>query len=405
MRIYYKELKGYLGALLNEQRIDEYFYNKMGKRGAQYDYFPRPTKWIHHSVCSDVFMRLLALGGKIFWIFLAPFFICLLFLRAVNFKRKYDVTTCSDRSARYVFLYSERAYQVAKLAKIDTEQCVFIKPHWVEVNMSKDDNVLNLLSIIGWWQLVIAGIKSVGAIYYIVFSSKRHQVLLQSYDVFNCFLALATLHNIEGQIYIAEHYDRWAVLSDVAIGIDSDKELAIIQHGRVIPNKGEEHVELFYKLSSVSQVFLFEENSAEYFNKHILVSRDGTAPTLFNHFSLHIELADIPKEDRPAILVVGHPVCERFHVELFSALASVPCLWFYKPHPTSVKSKNIQSVGWSFIDDPSFFPKVDLVITYPSTLFFEYRAQGIKVLEHSMDALLANEEGRSFLQKISKDLL
>ncbi|HFG1928571.1 TPA: hypothetical protein ACGF3N_002408, partial [Vibrio cholerae] len=86
------------------------------------------------------------------------------------------------------------------------------------------------------------------------------------------------------------------------------------------------------------------------------------------------------------LLFVGHSICLKTHVELYLCLRSKhpEVEFFYKPHPSQTMDENSRNLGWRVYDKLDHFPDVDVVVSYPSTLAYEYYLAGKPVIQHSI---------------------
>ena len=67
---------------------------------------------------------------------------------------------------------------------------------------------------------------------------------------------------------------------------------------------------------------------------------------------------------------------------LMTARAGIRVL--YKPHPTTGAGKAADHLAWTLVQGRTTFPRVDAVVSYPSTMVGEYAAHEIPTIVHSM---------------------
>jgi hypothetical protein len=58
---------------------------------------------------------------------------------------------------------------------------------------------------------------------------------------------------------------------------------------------------------------------------------------------------------------------------------------FYKPHPTTGAGRQVAELRWTVIQGRTVFPRVDLIVSYPSTMVAEYASHAVPAVVHSMD--------------------
>ncbi|ECE5475497.1 hypothetical protein LJP43_003588, partial [Salmonella enterica] len=93
------------------------------------------------------------------------------------------------------------------------------------------------------------------------------------------------------------------------------------------------------------------------------------------------------------VLVVGHSLCERAQLKIGERLSTLSdeIVVYYKEHPRARASEKVKRAAWNFITDDNYFPDVDLVISYPSTLALQYQDLNKTVLLHGLDNINQDE--------------
>lgn len=225
-------------------------------------------------------------------------------------------------------------------------------------------------------------------VYTFTFSRDNRFSGLRFYSIhfFELLLVVKAFENIGyiEKLYTGDHFNRWAVLLDL---ISSDKNkvgfFSVVQHGGLKNFEGCFPLDLPVRLSSVDCLYCFDVDSYSIFKESII---DKCKEFSVSYFKNAIFLSDVPSFDGVVILIVGNSLCYDFHVSIFKSIFSSSdksLKVFYKPHPTQIMS-HYESEGWEVIMEPKFFPKVDLVISYPSTLVDQYKEHGIPVLTHDI---------------------
>ena len=141
------------------------------------------------------------------------------------------------------------------------------------------------------------------------------------------------------------------------------------------------------RLLSVNHLLVYSESDAQVFKEEILSRRCNDHGVIVSLYRPCIALTDIvtPNGAR-SILFVGHPLCEAAHCALLASLREKG-EWqlFYKPHPTSPASAYIWEQPWTVVTGRTVFPRVDLIVSYSSTMVSEYATHGIPAVVHRMD--------------------
>jgi hypothetical protein len=218
---------------------------------------------------------------------------------------------------------------------------------------------------------------------------------LQSYTALRWFLVRSAVDKLPGPLLTVEHFDRWAVLADGSVGKSrsnkSNRHLTVMQHGSVNADKTPRGlgIRLPTRLRAVNHLRAYSSTDVEVFKAEILSPRCGESGLEISFYSPSITLTDmIATDGPPSILFVGHPLCGDAHCALLTALRQKGG-WqiFYKPHPTIPASAHIKALPWTLVEGRSVFPRVDLLISYPSTMVSEYATHDIPAVVHPMDVL------------------
>jgi hypothetical protein len=284
--------------------------------------------------------------------------------------------------------------------------------------LPKDAITVDVFSLLSKKDLWLAFCDAV-RVTYILFRRKRtSQWALQSYTAFRWFAVRTAVDKLPGRLVMMEHYDRWAVLVDSSLqaykrvylpsGQAHDRELTLIQHGvlsdlcsSVAETPG--RLRLTRKLGAVSKIYVYSPTEEETFKREVLTEGCVRRGLEVTYFTPRIELSENFESSRLKLLFVGHPLCELLHRHIFQSLrVQLDFKGYYKPHPIASMSVSMQQVGWVIIDDPSLFPVVDLLISYPSTLVVEYKEQGIPALVHPMD--LRSEDSESYIKSVREQI-
>ena len=90
-------------------------------------------------------------------------------------------------------------------------------------------------------------------------------------------------------------------------------------------------------------------------------------------------------EKRFKIFIIGNLVCYQLHKRFIKSLESNSnVILYYKPHPSNLvymeNKKNCIN-----IKDVQYFPDVNVVVSYDSTLLDEYTKLGYFCIRHSLD--------------------
>ena len=405
----------YLRATENEIAVDRVGYDSCGITPAQAGSLPRPSKWFHKAGSR---LPVLKMGGcalSVIWprglaaIFGAVEF--LLFL--VHMKFKAGGPSRAIPQAVYGLGFSSRAAEVIRGDAFPSPPTCWLTLPWVPLVTPAAARQVNALSLLRFRDLLAAYLLAMRAIRVMSRYRPTAPWILQTYTAFRWFAVRAALAKISAPFWMAEHFDRWAVLADSVVwrrgllaGKGDAPRLVLVQHGIVgVPSEAAEEdlpFSLSYKLKAVDALYVYDHSSSAIFKEKIL-GRRAAATVNVQFFKPSLLLSDGRRAGKFGILFVGNPVCERLHLFLYDRLRHYPDIQvFYKPHPTSAASNNVKSESWEFISDKTWYPNVDLLIAYPSTLVTEYAVFEVDALIHPLNLEVQNAE--SFLRSVESRL-
>jgi len=411
-------VEDYIAAVSNEIEIDTHSYKLYGLRPNEGGYLPRPMKWVARFNRMLPIIRGGAFGMRLVW-FLGGGGI--FFLKELTtfyrYMKKHLLSKERVMSSNvYGLAFSSRATSLIKYSNIGRTPNIWITFPWVNestsIATSKRLDIFALLSTRELWK---AFSLSMVALYTIMTHRELRPWALQTYTAFRWFLVRLGIEKLCGEFYIAEHYDRWAVLADSIVYrknlMVSESNLRcklhLVQHGSVMALDQEQKMPglaftLKYKLKAVSDLYVYGDVSEAVFRRDILCKSDFLAVDA-HYYSPKIELSKALHSD-PAILFVGHPICETIHIEIYRTLRhKYPDMaFYYKPHPTALPSESVRQHEWTIINDAQYFPVVSFIISYPSTLVTEYRSHNIPAVVHAIDA--REDQVNLLLQEIEKVL-
>lgn len=407
-------LADYLRATENEIAIDASLYEMLGLRPSQGGYLPRPSKslsrltpWQKRLLPGASLLRFFwRFGGAALFLFLE----CLRFFRLISAKdRKPFSFLPSDVS--YGVLFSERAAGVINQA-LPNNSLVWITFPWVvNDDVKGSDGKLDILVVLSVSDLMRAWSLSVKAVHRLGSHARTKHWVLQGYTAFRWMATRIALDKIDAKGYvIAEHYDRWACLVDSVVrsrrreAFTQQPDFTIVQHGSLVSLNAEQSLKTELPLQlpsrhrSVSAIYVYDMYSRDVFFNSIISPVCESRCVSVDYYRLTITLCELHRQKVFSVLFVGHPLCEKLHVDLCHSFDGESIFSFYKPHPTSMPSNEVVSQSWLVIQGREIFPPVDLLISYPSTLVDEYASLGIPAVLHSLNE---SEVDRSvLLQKI-----
>lgn len=411
MRRRFKLLAHYLAATKNEIAVDESVYSLCACDPSKLAYAPRPAKFL--SVIGSGFLSARFFIQVVSLLWRMGFDKCWFlfdFLRLLIGKEKFDLRFLDLPSNKPVALaFSPRALGVLEsVDALSYSSCLIRGPGSEGLVVNSKLTVLDYSSLLTWWDCAQALRLS-----FFISSRMGHKAAfkvwrLQSYTAFKWIAFYLAIEKIPSHKFvITDHYDRWAVLIDRLVAEKkTQSSLTIVQHGSLVGLSSTSmettfSVKIPTRLRNVDKLYVYNEASAEVFRKYIIFRGNLKRDLDIECFKPKISLT--PVSSGFSVLIVGHAICENFHIFLYDRIMSDSSIdFFYKPHPTVSPSKEIRARGWHMIEQADFFPKVDLLISYPSTLVAEYEGSGIGAILHPL--AIQPEEYESVLSKITNKL-
>lgn len=395
--------RGFVLAAKNQQAFDKLYYKLLGLSAENFSIIPRPAKWAKKNLFITQGMEWISRPAALLWSYF--FFYCYIAFKFIGIIAKRKAKNYSGRrNARTVaYAICDRSCDAISKSSKSIEFPVWLIPNSDALSNDSRESIkstaLSPTSLLTVWEIFLTLAECIKIHSGLV---KTHGVSigLQSYALGEWLLMLAaTIVLSPKRIIIAEHHDRWAVLADLYCTRVRESGgkclLELVQHGKeyrstydymkaIVGENG-----LPYRLENVSMLYVYNQEQELIFKDNILSPHLPTnADALsIDYISTRIELTDHP-DTRVKILFVGHPICEDFQSKLYLnlALKKNDSIFLYKPHPTAAPSNKVKSLDWEIIDRRNFFPRADLVISYPSTLADEYEIEGINVLVHPLES-------------------
>ncbi|MBD2785777.1 hypothetical protein ID858_11670 [Xenorhabdus sp. DI] len=391
MKLSYKDyINTYLSATKNQIAFDDCHRNIQKK---WLPYIPRISKWLKFWLISPFFINalffiiflLFSLGGFIFYSLLCFFnFVYIYATHIIKEKNNLNLKKKKNKELYYIAL-SSLGYESLEHAFLNNHQITIITVPWVKINKKEKYSYLSILSLINIFDIIKVFFNSLVAGFFFLLSSNERKWFLQFYTAPKWFLVAAAIDKINGDIITSEHFDRWAVLLDT-ISLYKNINLILIQHGSLKAFHTSEYsnLEIPYKLRNISCIHVYDEEELNIF-KNKIIKNELSGRLEVNFIRLKINLTNIDNV-KFKILYIGHPLCENFQMHLYNELCrKIPeTLFFYKEHPQARASNKARYAGWEFIEKKDRFPNVNIVISYPSTLAFQYQEEGVDVVTHDL---------------------
>lgn len=390
-------LADYLAATRNEIVVDEMFLALSKINAVDVGHWPRVPRWIGLAMRHPYLTSTACRMAKIVWLGGgAAIFFIREYLKFSHLHRSVDSVALPNTDGA-ILGFSTRVGDIVKPAQFPAFPQTWLTLPWAPQNelpeRAKELPVLSILAGVDF-------LSSFADAMTITYRMRRHRGLspwvLQSYTAFRWFLVRRAIDRLSGTLVMADHFDRWAVLTDRSVrerrrAPISHERLILIQHGTLGAMSQKTHagaslLNLPTRLRQVDELHVYNSDEAATFRSDVLAVNEATRALDLHFFKPVIELTGEKISSRIRLLFVGHPLCESFQAEVFRELMTSSSFEiFYKPHPRAPMSSSMAAVGWTIIEYPQTFPRVDLLVSYPSTLVVEYEGVGIPASVHPLD--------------------
>lgn len=390
----------YLAATRNEIAVDEMLLKLAHLTPTKVGYLPRVPHWLSKALQAPWLTRVV---WKLSWVlWLVGGAIAYFALELLKFKRlQQRIRELPPQNVPVtggaVLGFSTRVCNVADPTRFPWLPTVWLTCPWAPQHcLPKNALELPLMSLLTKSDLNEAFFCALRSTYALARKPTTARWSLQGYTALRWFVVRRAVDKLSGSLVTVEHFDRWAVLVDrsvrtarVAKGLP--RKLIFIQHGALgglgnAENYSDDPLKLPARILCVDELHTYNSNEESIFRSNVFSTNQRQSTLTVHYFSPTITTTGELTEGRLRLLFVGHPLCENFQSKAYQALKKVLDFdAFYKPHPKAPMSEAMENIGWTIIKDPLIFPKVDLLVSYPSTLVIEYEGLGIQASVHPLD--------------------
>lgn len=353
-------------AMINEIYLDEISVSNIEFQKILGFNFIRSNSLIDRVKKYKIFWRLLLGLVIICWPVINIFLSLALFFKSLLLS----ITTKSPRDLqRDVFLlFSARLLQLGKNLGNNVNRT------WISFGITGNgivdkDKIISIYSLSTIHEVFCAFYLSCISPFIIKGMGKPMFFWVFSYTSFKWFLTFQVLNRLGlKSVCFANHYDRWAVLFD---NLDVPEKI-MMQHGILSEKVGPPT-----KLMTVNELYCYNQKEADIFFNSVILTRCHV-----NFIKLSLELFDIPGNGGTSVLFLSClPITFEIERECMEKLQDFNLI--LKPHPVFPIKAFLdlrKDINFNLIEDSTLFPRVDLVVSYKSTLAYEYKSCGIPVI-------------------------
>ena len=300
---------------------------------------------------------------NVIWAFLLTIVKFLVSLVKVFGKKPYAYRHLDELYLNFTYMFMERT-KAAGLYQ--NSKYWVIGPNIDKAFIPKDKELIDYRQAISFIDNFTILSRSLNTILNYLFYERSLCLVHKAWQFYEVLIGVSKIAP-NSKVYFANQSDKYAILFDSI----STGPKVLLQHGialnwDVLPCPLE-HIDTFYAISSQT----WQDAYA-----NILVGQ----PEL-KFFNPTIQLTDY-KNNRRSVLIVSEVTYFEQEVKILKALRGQNVDIYIKRHPGFVQDecyRNLQKeFDFTYITE-KIFPKVDFVISYFSTLAYEYMAHGIPV--------------------------
>lgn len=292
------------------------------------------------------------------------------------------------QAERLFLLTDTRIIITGRRIRLYNDEDFWLLLPWTRNTAISSERQISVFELISWCALFRSFYACLVA-FVLVIRRFGYRNTLYMFHAYKWFLYNEALQNIpiNVELLMSNQKDRWSVLLDRL----PHKSKTIVQHGTCYqkndemlsapyyyePNDNIWILKLPYRLSSITLVYAFTEIEGR-----AMKNAEMKNNPQFKYVGYNLEMAPIP-DNRFSILIVGYYNYHHDSEErILNSLQGEDVDIYLKSHPLADK-KNYNSLKSKYkfcLVDDAFFPKVNLVFSYASTLALEYAALGVEVI-------------------------
>lgn len=342
---------------------------------------------------KNVYIKVILNSTKAIIPIVEPFLYVAVLLRqliyAIVRRRKCNPATLHDKIV-FFFFYKEKKRVEPLLSSVEmnfNELCLLTSP-FTKTDLPKSQS-LNILALLDYSEILRAFVWSLKTCFMISFRFWKDDFLFRTYNSFEYYLVYFSLNHIDksNTLLFIQLIDRWVYL----FGSRPHKKI-YIQHGilnRRIEQERCGDVDIAYFINKEQEQLCYKK--------------------LFNQvkdvrYRKGIEIKPIQKEkDIKYILLICNSIFIKIEEAFIENLIDANVHLLMKLHPKDVGGRIYQDLQAKYnIETVSYFPDVDIVISYDSSLADEYRDYGKEVIKYTPDC--NNSDIKQIVNKLKKRL-
>ncbi len=306
-------------------------------------------------------------------------YVLILLFRFFSYTIKYIFVSKKNVQKKYLMLGinfdKDRFVKILNSTNISIENIVVVKIPSINSDYSSFE-VVHLFSGIKYVDLLYSFWYSIKTSFFMKIKYGDRDLMFRSYTSFEYFLSYFYLKRTSSsnEYCFISLIDRWAYLASYI-----EKTKCLIQHGILYKNMKVK------KIGNVDYAYYINKEQKNICEKILLTNKPNPYYRSSIQFSSNGKLLN--NEFKNVLLV-----CNKFFFDkedgIIRSLSSKKVNLYIKPHPIDkdiTVYKDLLEENDFVILEKNDYPKVDVLISYTSTLADEYESQGIKVLRYDDD--------------------
>lgn len=380
----------FIKAIDNEIAVDEFHLQKQ-----KMPPLPRVSKWQEKKYANIVLNMIyivltlsFILGGFLFFSLLSVLCDNIAYRKS---RRNKEMNRFETPKRYYMALTDLGFNKVKSIKELQDGLCVITVP-WGATQELENNDKKSIFEILTPYDYFTLATLIIASYFHFIKTPKKLKWFLQLYCAPRWFLTALAINKLSGPFITSEHYDRWAIMID-GICNYRNKHLTLVQHGSLKGLLTESYTNLRIpnKLDVIKNIYVYDKIELALFLKHIINTK-CSSPNV-EYIPLTLDLKSINKKIF-SILIVGHILCEddQLHLGQLIRTSISDCMLYYKEHPKARASKAVKQGDFYFIKDDDYFPDVHVVISYPSTLAYQYQEHQKVVLFHDLHGIANSDQ-------------
>lgn len=237
-----------------------------------------------------------------------------------------------------------------------------------------DFDVIKVINGINLSDIFNSFVSAIATVFIVIKKYGNRDILFRAYSSFSYFLTCCFVENNKktNRFIYYSTYNRWAF-----VFCQKDIDSIFIQHGVIFDRN-------YIRVGSATIAYYINEEQRKIFETQLFTS----AP-VFGGYRPHMEFTSNEKllcNGKINLLIVGVNFYMDKQREIIKSLCNETNI-YVKPHPRDTNIEDYNELAKKYgcvVLEKKDYPKVDVVLSYASTLADEYKLVGVRVLRYDL---------------------